>query len=70
MASWMLECSNCRLPFQHSVIDATTMNFFFLSNLSFRVEDANFNALIVGKPRRINAPIFYIELDCTAYSLL
>jgi hypothetical protein len=29
MASWMLECSNCGLPFQHSVIDATTMNFFF-----------------------------------------
>ena len=35
MASWIVVCSNCRLPFQHSVIAATVMNFFFPAKPEF-----------------------------------
>jgi hypothetical protein len=63
MASWILQCRNCGLPFQHSAIEATVMNFFSPSNLIFRGVEADFNALTVGKPRRINALTFYIELE-------
>jgi uncharacterized Zn finger protein len=35
MATWILECSNCGLPFHHSVIEATTMNFFPLAKPHF-----------------------------------
>src|ERR1700757_2179275 len=55
MASWVLECSNCGLPFHHSVIEATTMNFFFPAKPAFRFVEANFNAPTVGKARRISA---------------
>ena len=35
MASWTLKCSYCNLPFQHSVIDATVMNFFLPAKPDF-----------------------------------
>ena len=35
MASWILNCRDCGLPFEHSVIDATVMNFFFPAKPDF-----------------------------------
>ena len=66
MASWILNCSNCGLPFQHSVIAATAMNFFFPTNLISRRVVANFNVLIVEKPLRISALTLFIGLENTS----
>ena len=49
MASWVLECSNCGLPFHHSVIEATTMNFFFPAKPAFPVCGSEFQCPHCGK---------------------
>jgi hypothetical protein len=49
MPSWILECSDCGLPFQHSVIDATAMNFFFPAKPEFPLGGSELECANCGK---------------------
>jgi DNA-directed RNA polymerase subunit RPC12/RpoP len=42
MASWMLDCTNCQKPFQHSEIEDTLINRYFPAKPKFPESGAAF----------------------------